>query len=299
MFEREPDTDITIKNGNTELQQFYCTSKTYLKRLERHNKNTFESFIKICKQKIPSGSLVLDCGCGIGTSSYLLTEEKFRVTGIDISTLFISEARKRYGNHTNLNYLVENVEKMTFPNNSFDAVCTYDLIEHVTDVKKVLEEMNRVLKIGGVLIIFFPNHINPIKYLITGAKWKRKKIYKPCEAQTRIESFYFFIRNAYLSIVKALGVNKKIYYLKPVLSNNENACGEDFDLTWLTNWFDVENILKSFNCYSIENIIDTHPVGGKVEKWMEIFKLPKNIKLFYVKMRRPVKIVGEKHETTG
>ena len=81
-----------------ELKQFYNSSRSYLERLENHDEKIFTLYIKLCKAKIPTGSSILDCGCGIETSSYLLAKEGFKVTVMDISLLFIFEAKEDIGN---------------------------------------------------------------------------------------------------------------------------------------------------------------------------------------------------------
>ena len=290
---------MDIKNKNKkcgsrdlELKKFYGSSRTYLTRLERHDEKYFATYIELCKAKIAAGASILDCGCGIGTSSYLLAKEGFKVTATDISPLFISEAKKKYGNQPNLKFFIEDANKMHFPNQSFDAVCSYDLLEHVTDVKNVLREMNRVVKARGLLIIFMPNHLNSIPHLLACFRWKTKDKYKPWEAKSRIEAFWQFIRTTYLSITKSIGINKKIYYLKPVLSDDENICGEDFDVTWLTNWWDIENTLKELS-FSIKCIFPQN-FGDIIMSIMRTLKLPKVLKSFYKKVRLPCVIVGIK-----
>ncbi len=275
-----------------ELKHFYSSSQTYLKRLEKHDAKTFAPYIELCKVKIPLGASILDCGCGIGTSSYLLAKEGFKVTAIDMSPLFISEAKKKYGNQPNLEFFTEDASKMHFLNQSFDAVCSYDLLEHVTDVRNVLKEMHRVLKNRGLLIIFMPNHLDPVNHLITCIRWKTKDKYKPWEAKSRIGAFYQFIKAVFLVIEKSIGINKTVYYLKPVLSNNENVCGEDFDATWLTNWFDVENILKELG-FSIECVFPQN-FEDKIMRIIKALKLPKTLQSFYTKMRTRCVIVGIK-----
>lgn len=281
------DNDIGEK-----LRQFYGSSQTYLARLERHDKNIFAPYIELCKAKIATGASILDCGCGIGTSSYLLTEEGFNVTGTDISPLFISEAKKRYENQSNLRFYIEDARKMHFSSESFDAVCSYDLLEHVIDVKNVLSEMSRVVKVRGLLIIFMPNHLDPLQHLMACIRWKTKEEYKPWEAKSRIEAFYQFMRTTYLSITKVFGVNKKIYYLKPVLSEDKNVCGDDFDATWLTNWFDIENTLKELG-FSTECVYSPNH-SDRFIRIMKILRLPKKLQYFYRKVRTPCVVVGVK-----
>lgn len=286
--------DNQIKNNSDcdiELKQFYFTSLSYLKRLEKHDEKTFASYIDLCKTKILHRGSILDCGCGIGTSSHLLAKEGFNVTAMDISPLFISVAKKKYGEHPNLKYFVGDASKMQFKEQAFDAVCSYDLLEHVTDVKNVLKEMSRVLKNKGLLIIYMPNLLDPIQHLFACIRWKSKYKYKAWEGKNRMGAFYKFIRNTFLAIGKAICINKKIYYLQPILSNDENICGEDFDASWLTNWFDVENALKKegFQLINTQNLSDS-----RILRIMRKIKLPAALQSFYIKMRKSIIIIGVK-----
>jgi|GEM_PF-204877 len=52
----------------------------------------------------------------------------------------------------------ENIEKLTFPNNSFDLVITQDVLEHVRNPGEAFLEINRVLKPGGFHIFTVPIH---------------------------------------------------------------------------------------------------------------------------------------------
>ncbi len=282
------------KRADIELEHFYSSSQVYLDHLKRKNQEAFKPHIEVCKQVLSAEATILDCGCGIGTTSYLLAKEGFKVTGTDISPLFISEARKRYGNGQNLEFLVQDAGKMSFPDCSFDAVFSTAMLEHVTKVEEVLEEMHRVLKNKGRLIIFMPNHLDPITYLTTCIQWRKKDRYKPWEATSRIQAFGKFIRTGFLAITKATGINKKIYYLSPVLSNEDNFCGKDFDTTWLANWFDIENILRRLG-FSIE---DTPYLNSenRVVRTMRTLGLPKAIQSFYLKTRTTCIVVGVKNK---
>lgn len=285
------------KKGDTELEQFYHCSRAYLDHLKRKNEQTFRSYTEVCKQLLPAGATILDCGCGIGMSSYLLAKEGFRVTATDISRLFISEAKGRYGNGENLKFFVQDASKMSFPDCSFDAVCSIAMLEHVTDVEGVLEEMRRVLKNRGRLIIFMPNHLDPVEHLIACIRRSKKDTYKPWEATSRIRAFGQFIRTGFLAIAKACGINKKIYYIDPVLSNDENICGEDFDTTWLANWFDVENILRRLG-FSIEDT-PSRNFDSRIVRAMKVLGLPKGLQSFYVKIRTTCVVVAVKNESSS
>jgi len=95
---------------------------------------------------------VLDVGC----SSAVLTAEiakklpKSKVVGIDSYKNAIDFARTKY---PNLELIVADAHKLPFENKAFDLVICTETLEHVTDPKKCLEEIKRVLRKQGKGII--------------------------------------------------------------------------------------------------------------------------------------------------
>ncbi len=106
--------------------------------------------------RLVSVDRVLDAACGSGYGSFYLAKEGKKVIGIDISKNAIKKCRKKY-NHDNLKFLEMNCSNIVFNDNAFDAVVSQDTIEHVKDDKKFLSEIKRVLKPGGIAIIFTPH----------------------------------------------------------------------------------------------------------------------------------------------
>lgn len=101
---------------------------------------------------------VLDVGCGIGgTSRYLA--KKFgtdtSVTGITLSPAQVERATKLAQERgiTNAKFEVMDALDMKFPDNTFDVVWACESGEHMPDKKKYVEEMTRVLKPGGRIVI--------------------------------------------------------------------------------------------------------------------------------------------------
>jgi len=278
------------------LKQFYGTSQIYLDRLKTHDELAFAPYIHLCKSNIPTGSLILDCGCGTGLSSCLLAKAGFRVIGMDVSPLFLSEGMKKYSNQRGLRFYVGDAIKMPFSDQSFDAVCSHDFLEHVTDVKTVLREMDRVVKREGIIIISTANHLDPIQHLRATIKWQKKDVYKPWEARYRLMALYRFISSTFLGIGKAIGLNKRIYYLEPVLSDDKDACGSDFDATWLTNRFDIENALKELG-FSIKDAF--FPFEDRIILIMRLLGLHEILLSFYIKMRARAVIVAVKKRIYG
>lgn len=101
---------------------------------------------------------VLDLGCAGGFMSEALAQRGARVTGIDPAQEAIAAA-KTHATATGLNirYDVGVGEALPYADESFDHVVCVDVLEHVHDLTKVLAEIARVLRPGG---LFFFDTIN-------------------------------------------------------------------------------------------------------------------------------------------
>jgi uncharacterized membrane protein YdjX (TVP38/TMEM64 family) len=98
-----------------------------------------------------SGSVVLDAGCGSGYSSALIIKEFHpgKLYALDITPEQV-ELAKQQGLPANIT--CGDIANTGFPAETFDAVFTFGVFHHVPKWDKALEEMNRVLKPGGLLL---------------------------------------------------------------------------------------------------------------------------------------------------
>ena len=101
---------------------------------------------------------ILDVGCGIGGTSRFLAK-KFgtdtSVTGITLSQEQVDRATElaKERGISNAKFQVMDALAMTFEDNSFDVVWACESGEHMPDKKRYVEEMTRVLKPGGRIVI--------------------------------------------------------------------------------------------------------------------------------------------------
>lgn len=96
---------------------------------------------------------VLDIGCGRG-----LLLSAFRRRGWETQGTELSEAAARYARQVaGMSVAIGRVEELGFPDNHFDAVTMWHVLEHIHDPRVVLAEANRILKPGGVLLVGVPN----------------------------------------------------------------------------------------------------------------------------------------------
>lgn len=99
----------------------------------------------------PQGRTALDVGCGGGILSEEIARLGFAVTGIDPAgpSLRMAAGHAQAGG-LRIAYEQGSGEAIPFRNDSFDVVFCCDVLEHVRDVAKVVAEISRVLKPGGV-----------------------------------------------------------------------------------------------------------------------------------------------------
>jgi ubiquinone/menaquinone biosynthesis C-methylase UbiE len=105
-------------------------------------------------------STVLEIGCGTGSDSIFIYEqiaEKGNLSLLEISQEMLLIARnkiqKQFGDHENVLYALANVNKLPFEDDSFDAAFHFGGLNVFPDKAKAMQEMNRVVKEGGRIVI--------------------------------------------------------------------------------------------------------------------------------------------------
>lgn len=98
--------------------------------------------------------LVVGCGCGFDQKNIAKQYAGIECSGIDISTVMITMAKKA---KTPGALAVAIGEELPFPNNCFDRVLAREVIEHVMDPTAFMSEIFRVLKDDGRTVIATPN----------------------------------------------------------------------------------------------------------------------------------------------
>jgi len=102
------------------------------------------------------GQKILDAGTGTGILIPFLLREVGKsgyVIGIDYAENMIEICRSKYGNLPNVRFEVRKVEQINYSSGFFDAVTCFGLFPHLENRKEALSQINRVLKLGGRLVI--------------------------------------------------------------------------------------------------------------------------------------------------
>lgn len=98
---------------------------------------------------------VIDVACGSGIVSCAFAKYAHHVTGIDITEEMLEQARKLQVENllTNIEWVAGDVEPLKFDNNQFSIVFSRFSFHHFLEYEKVFEEMIRVCKPGGVVMV--------------------------------------------------------------------------------------------------------------------------------------------------
>jgi 2-polyprenyl-6-hydroxyphenyl methylase/3-demethylubiquinone-9 3-methyltransferase len=112
--------------------------------------------------KAARGLDVLDIGCGAGTFSILWAESGQRVAGVDINEPLLELGRKRAAAAGHgIDFRVGSATALPFPDASFDICCMPELLEHVEDWERCIDEATRVVRPGGLLYVTTTNRLCP------------------------------------------------------------------------------------------------------------------------------------------
>ncbi len=106
---------------------------------------------------IVAGRTVLDIACGAGYGSALLARTAAHVTGGDIAQATVDHARRRYAAFGNLEFRQADCAALPFADGSFDAVVSFETVEHIAAQEAFVGEVRRVLRAGGLFILSCPN----------------------------------------------------------------------------------------------------------------------------------------------
>jgi ubiquinone/menaquinone biosynthesis C-methylase UbiE len=105
---------------------------------------------------------VLDIGCGTGHLAAELMRRGYAAFGVDLSSAMVDYAREHYDADR---FRVGDIERIPFPDDTFDAVMCLGVMEYLEKDEPALREMWRVLKPGGHAVITTPSSICPFFYV--------------------------------------------------------------------------------------------------------------------------------------
>jgi ubiquinone/menaquinone biosynthesis C-methylase UbiE len=152
------------------------------------------------------GKDVLDLGCFNGGRSIAWLEkfELASITGIDVQREYIDAATQfAQLKNAKAQYFVACGEELPFEDQNFDAIISFNVMEHLQNVEKALNECYRVLRPNGLLCVVFPGYYHPTGHHL--------------DLVTKIPFIHYFfsdknLMQAYYEIVQQRGEEASWYY---------------------------------------------------------------------------------------
>lgn len=108
--------------------------------------------------------IVLDAGCGSGNAIFFLAKKVNNMVGLDNNekAIIFAKNKARQLKLTNVTFKLADLRRIPFKEKYFTKAILFEVVEHFTekDYKKIIFEIYRVLKAGGLLYITVPNKIS-------------------------------------------------------------------------------------------------------------------------------------------
>ncbi|WP_026999944.1 class I SAM-dependent methyltransferase [Eisenibacter elegans] len=135
---------------------------------------------------------VLEIGCGVGRGLEIIRQKAQQYTALDKNKSLLESLSAQY---PDVRFIEANVPPLSaLPDNSFDCVVSFQVIEHIQDDGLFLDEIRRVLKPGGKAFISTPNRLRSL----TRNPWHTRE-YTAEELSARMKPYF--------STIEALGID--------------------------------------------------------------------------------------------
>jgi ubiquinone/menaquinone biosynthesis C-methylase UbiE len=106
------------------------------------------------------GDLILDAGCGTGVFTVDLLHLGYTIIGIDLSMPMLARAKQKARGYP-LRIVLADLLSLPFSENSFDKVISVTALEFIEDGRGAIDELFRVTKRGGSLVVATLNSLSP------------------------------------------------------------------------------------------------------------------------------------------
>ena len=245
------------------LRRYYQENADYCDDLARHDAAYHAGFMAFVARWIAPDTFprVLDLGCGTAASTACLRAAGYHAFGSDLSPLFLARGR---GEHGGLPLAAGDAYQLPYDDATFDAVVSYEFIEHVPDVPAVLREMARVARPGGRVLISSPNLCSPLFPLADLLRLLRGGAGRPVFAPTLSSALAWFFRNSAICAGKMLSRRARFLYREPDLSGE--VIGGDADSVYLAHPLDLSRELARLGCKILAKASGNRPATRAVAR---------------------------------
>ena len=194
---------------NEDYSQRESADASIIRRSRLHATKSQVQLIK----RYNHGANLLDIGCGEGFFLSNASKAGYNAKGIELSQDAVAYAKKEF----RLDIETKPLEELQFPENHFDVVTLWVVLEHIPYPVTILKEAHRILKPGGLLAVSTPNIESPLAKILGKRWWEIRRLHVN---QFTTKTLTDIVKNARFKNVSALCYRESIsllYLLIPIL----------------------------------------------------------------------------------
>ena len=167
------DKEIELNRYDQRAEEFLKQENNYLNKIPLLVNEPYEHYFKIF-EKFKNKKKLLEIGAGMGENTLRLVQMNFNVCSTDLSPNSVEVMKRRFRKFKNFSSKKADIENLPFDDCSFDLVCGAGSLSYGNNIL-VMEEIFRVLKPGGVVILIDSLNENLIYKLNRYFHYLRKK----------------------------------------------------------------------------------------------------------------------------
>jgi len=237
------DSELTPEVPDSRVRDamaaFYKSSEGYAHQQATHSTAYFGRLLGVIDAVLTQPSLhVLEVGAGSAAAmhTFLGGHPSARAVAMELSPASIRAATE--AGAPSLRAVAGNALQLPFRERSFDAIVAFEVIEHLPDVAVALDEMLRVVRRPGYIIIGLPNHASlwtPLE------DWIHRRDRRAFGVERGRGAWRWWKRNAALAWRKRFSRNARFLYREPIL---HAAAGGDADAVYYAAPVDLMRFLR-------------------------------------------------------
>ncbi len=156
----------------------------------------------------------LDAGCGTGTLARWLAEQGCQVEAVDAAPEMLRVAQEVASEVSRLLPItfrqVETIEALPFPANSFDGILCSSVLEYVSNPGTCLDELGRVLRPNGVLLISVPSARSVVRRLLKAVHACTAALGRPWPSYLSISKHQYSV-GSFQDLLRARGLKMRTF----------------------------------------------------------------------------------------
>lgn len=168
-----------------------------------YNGKCFKGIAKEIANHVDEHDIVLECACGTGLLTVPMAKKCKKLIATDYSVGMLKQTEKKVKNYSNTQVEQASILELPYSKHQFDVVVAANVIHLLDNPAAALNEMKRVCKIGGKIII--PTYINETK--------KNAMVAAKLLSRTGVDFKRQFNLDSYKAFFEEYGINDITYHI--------------------------------------------------------------------------------------